>query len=97
MKELLQQLLALENFDVILVLGILIGFGLMESLGGFLRNSKRKKGDWFQEIFSFLFLSAGIKPTIVTIVFLLGNTFYPASANLLTGLSFVSVFLGTSL
>ena len=27
-------------------------------------------------------------------MFLLGNTFYPASANLLTGLSFVSVFIG---
>ena len=46
MKTLLQQLLAIENFDVYLVLGILIGFGLIESFAGYLRNSKRKKGDW---------------------------------------------------
>ena len=65
MKTLLQQLLAIENFDVFLVLGILIGFGLIESFAGYLRNSKRKKGDWFQEVFSFFFLSTGIKPAIV--------------------------------
>ena len=58
MKTLLQQLLAIENFDVYLVLGILIGFGLIESFAGYLRNSKRKKGDWLQEVFSFFFLSA---------------------------------------
>ena len=44
MKELVQQLLAIENFDVFLVLGILIFFGLIESFAGYLRHSKRKKG-----------------------------------------------------
>ena len=94
MKTLLLQLIAIENFDVYLVLGILIGFCLIESFAGYLRNSKRKKGDWLQEVFSFFFLSAGIKPAIVTVVLLLGNAFYPASANLLTELPFVSVFFG---
>ena len=68
MKQLLSSLLAIENFDVYLVLGILIGFGLMESISGFLANSKRSKGDWIQEVFSFLFLSTGIKPAIVATV-----------------------------
>ena len=62
MKQLLSSLLAIDNFDVYLVLGILIGFGLMESLAGFLANSNRSKGDWIQEVFSFLFLSTGIAP-----------------------------------
>ena len=34
MSELLVRLLGIENFDVILVLSILIGFGLMETLSG---------------------------------------------------------------
>ena len=94
MKTLLQQLLAIENLDVFLVLGILIGFGLIESFAGYLRNSKRKKEDWFQEVFSFFFLSTGIKPAIVASVFIVGNTFYPSSSTLLIGLPFVTVFFG---
>lgn len=94
MKNLLQQLLAIEGFDVLLVLGILIGFGLMESLNGFLKNSQRNKGDWFQEIMSFLILSAGIKPAIVTVVYLVGAAFYPEGAILTSNLSFTMVFFG---
>ena len=93
MKTLLQQLLAIENFDVYLVLGILIFFGLIESFAGYLRHSKRNKGDWLQEVLSFFILSSSIKPTIVATVFLLGNTLYPAGANLLSTWTFASVFL----
>ena len=57
MKQLLQRLLAIENFDVFLVLGVLIFFGLIESFAGYLRHSKRKKGDWLQEVMSFFLLS----------------------------------------
>ena len=94
MNNLLQQLLAIENFDVLLVLGILIGFGLMESLNGFFKNSQRKNGDWLQEIMSFLLLSIGIKPAIVTTVLLVGNLVYPENANALVDLRFIHVFLG---
>lgn len=39
----LQQLLAVDNCDVHLVLGILIGFGLMESFAGYLPIQNAKK------------------------------------------------------
>jgi len=94
MKELIQQLLAIENFDVFLVLGILIFFGLIESFAGYLRHSKRKKGDWLQEVMSFFLLSSGIKPAIVASVYILGNTIYPEGADLLSQQSFIAVFFG---
>ena len=90
----LKQLLTIENFDVYLVLGILIGFGLMESMAGFLKNSRRQKEDWTQEIISFLFLSSAIKPAIVASVFFIGNTMLPAGISLLTPFSFISIFFG---
>ena len=74
MKQFLQRLLAIENFDVFLVLGVLIFFGLIESFAGYLHHSKRKKGDWLQEVMSFFLLSSGIKPAIVASVYILGNT-----------------------
>ena len=94
MKQLLQQLLAIENFDVFLVLGILIFFGSIESFAGYLRHSKRKKGDWLQEVLSFFLLSTAIKPTIVASVFILGNTIYTEGACLLSQQSFITVFFG---
>ena len=94
MKQLLQQLLAIENFDVFLVLGILIFFGSIESFAGYLRHSKRKKGDWLQEVLSFFLLSTAIKPTIVASVFILGNTIYTEGASLLSQQSFITVFFG---
>jgi hypothetical protein len=76
MSDLLARLLNIDNFDVILVLSVLIGFGLMETLSGYLVNSKRKKGDWVQEILSFLILSTGIKPAIIFCVYLFGSSFF---------------------
>lgn len=92
MTQFIQRLLAIENFDVILVLAILVGFGLMESLSGYLVNSQRKKGDWIQEVFSFFILSTGIKPSIVALVFLAGTTFFPQGVSLLNDLPFAAVF-----
>ena len=88
MKDLVTQLLAIDNFDVVLVLSILIGFGLMETVSGFLTNSKRKKGDWVQEILSFLLLSTGIKPAIVFSVYLIGSRFFPERHYLFNEISF---------
>lgn len=88
MKDLVTQLLAIDNFDVVLVLSILIGFGLVETVSGFLTNSKRKKGDWVQEILSFLLLSTGIKPAIVFSVYLIGSRFFPEQHYLFNEISF---------
>ena len=71
MKTLLQQLLAIENFDVFLVLGILIGFGLIESFAGYLRkiqNVKKETGS--KKLLVSSFSPTGIKPAIVATVFL---------------------------
>lgn len=89
---LFEALLSIEQWDLILVLSILFGFGLAESVAGFLTNSKRKKGDWIQEIGSFLILSIGIKPAIVGAVFLLGNFLYPEGSSLLVRMPFVGIF-----
>ena len=88
MSDLLVRLLNIDDFDVILVLSVLIGFGLMETLSGYLVNSKRKKGDWVQEILSFLILSTGIKPAIIFCVYLFGSTFFSEQQYLFTQFSF---------
>lgn len=92
MSSLYESILSIEQLDVVLVLSILFGFGLAESLAGFLVNSQRKKGDWIQEIGSFLFLSVGIKPTIVAIVYLLGTSFYPEGRLLFSELPYIGIF-----
>ena len=74
--------------QVIFGTALLIGFGLMETLSGYLVNSKRKKGDWVQEILSFLILSTGIKPAIIFCVYLFGSTFFPEQQYLFNQLYF---------
>jgi len=65
------------SFDVYLVIGILVFFALMEILVGHLKQSKRNKGEWFQEAGGFFILSLLIKPLIVLTVFYIGHTFFP--------------------
>ncbi len=66
----------IENFDVYMVLGILIGFGLLEVISGHLARSKRSKSDWIQEVGSFFVLSVLIKPLIVLTVFTIGSMLF---------------------
>ncbi|MGB2244790.1 MAG: sterol desaturase family protein [Flavobacteriaceae bacterium] len=94
MKELLQHLLSIDNFDAYLVIGILFFFALIETLSGFLIHSRRKKGDWTQEIISFLVLSIIVKPAIVTIIYVFGTSFFPQFSSLASELSFVTAFFG---
>ena len=77
-------LFGIDNLDVYLVLGVLVFFGLVETISGQLRRSKRSPSDWIQEVGSFLVLSTVIKPLIVISVLLIGNTFFSASANILS-------------
>ena len=88
MSELLVRLLGIENFDVILVLSILIGFGLMETLSGYLFNSKRKTDDWIQEIVSFYCFPQALNLSLSFVFYLVGNTFFPEQQSLFTELSF---------
>ena len=80
-------LFGIPNLDVYLVLGILVGFGLLETLAGLLRNSRRSRADWIQEVTSFFALSLLIKPALVLLVLGVGSRFFPAAANGLQGIS----------
>ncbi len=68
-------LFGVENLDVIVVLGILVFFGLMEMLAGYLHRTKRTVSDWIQEAGGFFMLSVVIKPLIVVAVFAIGGLF----------------------
>jgi sterol desaturase/sphingolipid hydroxylase (fatty acid hydroxylase superfamily)/CDGSH-type Zn-finger protein len=88
----IEELLAIKNIDVYFVMGIILFFGLIESIAGFLKNSNRKKGDWIQEILSFLILGNLIKPVIIFLMFSLGDFFFPQYRLALEPLSFVGLF-----
>ena len=61
-------LFGIKNFDVYAVLGILILFGILEVISGYLSRSKRNQSDWIQEFGGFFVLSVLIKPGIVLTV-----------------------------
>ena len=89
----IEKLLMIQNIDVYIVVGIILLFGILESISGFLNNSKRKKGDWVQEILSFLVLGNLVKPLIILIIFNLGNLFFPEYRSALTSVSFTGLFI----
>ena len=95
MNTFLTSLMSQENIDVYLVLIILFGFGLMETLSGFLSHSNRSAGDWTQEVVSFLLLSTGIKPAIVAAVYFLGNVLFPNGGLFYRRFHFFPCFLAT--
>ncbi|RMG23950.1 MAG: hypothetical protein D6730_13480 [Bacteroidetes bacterium] len=80
-------LFGIENFDGYAVIGILLFFGLMETLAGYLHRSQRKLGDWIQEAGSFFLLSLLIKPGIVLLVLSLGHWLLPQWQHSLSGWS----------
>jgi len=81
-------LFGIPNMDVYLVLGILIAFGLIEVISGYLERSKRKSSDWIQEFGGFLVLSLAIKPAIVGSVYFLGKTLFAENYGMLSELNF---------
>lgn len=81
-------LFGIENFDAYAVLGILVVFSLMETIGGYLSRSNRSKDDWLVETLGFFGLSMLIKPGIVLAVLLLGQAFLPESAYIFQGMNF---------
>lgn len=73
----IEKLFGIPNIDVYLVIGILLFFFIIETIGGYLTNTKRKKGDWIQELGGYFVLGLGIKPLIVLAFIYIGNTFFP--------------------
>lgn len=80
-----EALFGVPKMDVYLVMGILIFFIFIETIGGFLQNSKRKSGDWIQEFGGFLALSLLIKPGVVFLMMYLGGTFFSSTSGMLSG------------
>lgn len=84
----------IEDFYVYIVMGILIFFGLLEVISGQLKRSKRSRGDWIQEVGSFLVLAIGIKPFIVLGVYTLGTLFFSEYQSVLNAWHWGLVLVG---
>ena len=69
----------IENFDVYMILGILIIFGLCEVAAGYLKRTNRTSNDWIQEVGGFFALSVVIKPLIVFLAYKLGSFIFADS------------------
>jgi sterol desaturase/sphingolipid hydroxylase (fatty acid hydroxylase superfamily)/CDGSH-type Zn-finger protein len=77
-----EPLLGIDNLDSVIVLGILFLFAIVEIIAGYLKRTQRTFGDWMQEAGGFLVLVALIKPGIVSLVLILGNTLFPDAFHL---------------
>lgn len=80
----MKEFLAIPNIDVYFVLGILALFGLIETILGHYRRTKRDRGDWILEGLGF-FVVAFTKIILVLAVVLIGDNLFPASSNILQG------------
>ena len=59
------ELFGIKDMEVYLVLGILVFFGLLEVISGYLHRTQRTFSDWIQEAGGWLSLALLIKPLIV--------------------------------
>ncbi len=73
----MENLLAIPDIEVYVVIGILMIFSALEIFGGLLKNSRRSKQDWLVEIACFLSLALLIKPGIIFLAHLLGFVLIP--------------------
>ena len=76
-----------EN-NMLFVFGILILFGLIEALFGYLSHSKRTKDDVLVEVVNTLFLMAITKPTVMFLAFQLLKFLMPSQEGVLSSLPF---------
>ncbi|MCP4442621.1 MAG: hypothetical protein GY810_27245 [Aureispira sp.] len=83
----------MNTLDSYLVVGILVFFGLLETFSGYLKNSKRAKADWIEEITGFIALSTIIKPLMVYLVIIIGQNSFPSFATYLQSYSLWMVFV----
>ncbi len=81
------ELFGIPNLDIYLVMGILIFFGILEVISGYLHRTQRKSDDWIQELGGFLTLSLAIKPLIVGSAYFLGTQFFGATQGVLNAMS----------
>jgi sterol desaturase/sphingolipid hydroxylase (fatty acid hydroxylase superfamily)/CDGSH-type Zn-finger protein len=89
-----EPLFGIPNLDGYIVLGIVLLFGLLETIAGYLTATKRKFGDWIQEAGGFLVLSFLIKPLIVFAAILFGRLLIPDVQNVVANSNLWLVFFG---
>ena len=76
-----------------IVIGILIIFGLLETIGGLLDFKKRRLDDYLLESVAAALLMIVVKPGIVIAVTMIGAKLYPSGATLLSSANFWLVLL----
>jgi sterol desaturase/sphingolipid hydroxylase (fatty acid hydroxylase superfamily)/CDGSH-type Zn-finger protein len=89
-----EPLFGIENLDGYIVIGIVLFFSLLETIAGYLADTKRAFGDWIQETGSFLILSFVTKPLIVVAALLLGHALIPGVQDAFANSYLWLVFLG---
>jgi sterol desaturase/sphingolipid hydroxylase (fatty acid hydroxylase superfamily)/CDGSH-type Zn-finger protein len=77
-----------EVYNMFFVAGILIFFGLLETLAGFLVKTKRTKDDVLIETVNTFVLSVITKPLLVLVSMLIMKLIFPASENVMSGFNF---------
>lgn len=77
------ELFGIPNMDVYLVMGILVFFGMVEIISGYLERTQRKSDDWIQEFGGFIVLSLAIKPLIVATAYFLGAQLFSETQGVL--------------
>lgn len=78
----------IANNNIAFVIGILIFFGLIEVVFGYLSNSKRTKDDLGVEIVNTIFLFGITKPIITLLAFELMKFLFPSKANIFINMPF---------
>lgn len=89
-----EPLFGIENFDGYIVIGIILFFGLLETMAGYLSTTKRTFSDWIQEAGGFVALSFVYKPLIVFAAFFLGKSLIPNVQNAVANANLWLVLLG---
>lgn len=89
-----EPLFGIENFDGYIVIGIILFFSLLETVAGYLTNTKRSFSDWIQEAGGFLALSFIYKPLIIFIALFLGNSLIPNVQNAVANSNLLLVTIG---
>ena len=88
-----QPLFGIPDMDLYLVMGILAFFIIIEIVGGYLHQTKRKFGDWFLEAGSYFILGLIIKPVIVFTGLAICNQLIPSANYILINQPFLLALL----
>lgn len=89
-------LFGIPNSEMVIVLGILVGFGLLEAMAGYAQRTERSGHDWMMELGSFMLLSVVTKPLLFATTLFLCQTLFPAGNGIFSGwplVAGVAVFL----